>query len=259
MAGQQVRREETLDRNANDLTTKARVKNWQLGCNFAPASRTAASGEARDFHGHTDTKPKFAVSRQLRRNPGFSLTVIVTLAFAIRRQHSDLLGGKCADAEEPADRQPERMGTIYMRIQGQQVSDERHHVNGEQFELLRDDVPALITAISAERASGVNLQAGSRVQYVHAARVPAHYLDVLAIQPVFGRNFAETEDLPNGPKAAILSYGLVEKHFWFQSRHCRRILSSERGTLRSHRSAARRGSYSNERRPLHGVASQSTR
>ncbi len=155
---------------------------------------------------------KFAV-RQLRRNPGFSLTVIVTLAFAIGANTAIFSVVNALMLKSLPYRQPERMGTIYTRIQGQQVSDERHHVNGEQFELLRDDVPALITAISATRASGVNLQAGSRVQYVHAARVSAHYLDVLAIQPVFGRNFAETEDLPNGPKAAILSYGLWRNIF----------------------------------------------
>jgi predicted permease len=155
---------------------------------------------------------KFAV-RQLRRSPGFSLTVIVTLALAIGANTAIFSVVNALMLKSLPYRQPERMGTIYTRIQGQELSNERHHVNGEQFELLRDDVPALITAISATGTSGVNLQAGSRVQYVHAARVSARYFDVLAIQPVFGRNFTETEDLPNGPKAAILGYGLWRNIF----------------------------------------------
>src|SRR6266704_708272 len=58
------------------------------------------------------------------------------------------------------------------------------------------------------RSSGINLQAGSAVQYLQAGRISAHYLDVLAIRPVMGRNFSELEDRPHGPKTAILSYGL---------------------------------------------------
>ena len=57
-------------------------------------------------------------------------------------------------------------------------------------------------------ASGVNLHAGSHVQYLHAGRVSAHYFDVLALHPIAGRNFSEDEDRPHGPRAAILSYAL---------------------------------------------------
>src|SRR5262249_58764699 len=61
--------------------------------------------------------------------------------------------------------------------------------------------------------SGVNLQAASRVQYVHQARISAHYLDVLALQPLLGRNFLEEEDRPHGPKVAILAYPLWRNVF----------------------------------------------
>ena len=108
---------------------------------------------------------------------------------------------------------PERMGTIYTRVTGPRASDERHHLNGEQWELLRDNVPALISAISSPRASGVNLQAGPHVQYVYDGRVSAHYFDVLAIQPAMGRNFSEDEDRPHGPNTALLSYGLWHNLF----------------------------------------------
>ena len=103
---------------------------------------------------------------------------------------------------------PERMGTIYTRVDGLRTSDARRHQNGEQWELLRDNVPSLISAVSGTRASGVNLQSGSRVQYLHAGRISAHYLDVLGIQPIIGRNFTEEEDRPHGPRSAILSYRL---------------------------------------------------
>jgi predicted permease len=100
------------------------------------------------------------------------------------------------------------MGTIYTKVTGSAAWEERHHLNGEQWELLRDNVPSLISAVSATGTSGVNLRADSQVEYLHAGRVSAHYFDVLAIHPIIGRSFSDVEDRPHGPKAAILSYGL---------------------------------------------------
>jgi len=86
-------------------------------------------------------------------------------------------------------------------------------LNGEQWELLRDDVPSLTSALSGTRTSGVNLQSESRVQYLHAGRVSAHYFDVLGFRPVIGRSFSEAEDRPNGPKTTVLSYGVWRSTF----------------------------------------------
>ncbi|HLQ50571.1 MAG TPA: FtsX-like permease family protein [Terriglobales bacterium] len=43
--------------------------------------------------------------------------------------------------------------------------------------------------------------------------ISAHYLDVLALQPMMGRNFSVDEDRPHGPKAAILSYSVWRNVF----------------------------------------------
>ena len=146
--------------------------------------------------------------RQLRRNPGFTATAILTLALSIGANTAIFSIVNALMLKSLPYAHPERMGTIYTWIAGTTATDERHHVNGEQRELLRDRVPALISAVSGIRTSGVNLQAGSHVQYVHNARISAHYLDVLAIQPTVGRNFSADEDRPHGPQVAILSYNL---------------------------------------------------
>ena len=155
---------------------------------------------------------KFA-ARQLRRNPGFTITVILTLALAIGANTAIFSMVNALMLKSLPYSHPERMGTIYTRITGSRASDERHKLNGEQWELLRDNVLSLISAVSSPRTSGVNLQAGSRVEYVHGGRISAHYLDVLAVQPVLGRNFSDDEDRPHGPKAAILSYSLWRNTF----------------------------------------------
>ena len=155
--------------------------------------------------------------RQLRRNPGFTATVILTLALSIGANTAIFSIVSALLLKSLPYSHPERMGTVYTRMRGSRVSDERHHIDGEQWELLRDGVPALISAISSIRpsgtSSGINFETGSRAEYVIGGRISAHYLDVLGIQPVIGRNFSETEDVPGGPKSAILSYNLWRNAF----------------------------------------------
>ena len=151
---------------------------------------------------------RFAV-RQLKHNSGFTVTVIITLALAIGANTAIFSLVNALMLKSLPYAHPERLGTIYTQITGSNVSDERHHLDGNQWELLRDNVPSLICAIYGYgHTSGVNLQSGSRVRYVQNARVSAHYFDVLAIQPVIGRSISLDEDRPHGPKVAVLSYPL---------------------------------------------------
>lgn len=151
--------------------------------------------------------------RQLWRNPGFTVTVIVMLALSIGANTAIFSIVNALMLTSLPYPHPERMGTIYTRITGTRSEDERHKLNGEQWELLRDEVPALMSAVASGRTSGVNLQVGSQAQYLRAGRISVHYLDVLGIHPFVGRNFSEDEDRAHGPKAAILSYGLWRNAF----------------------------------------------
>jgi predicted permease len=155
---------------------------------------------------------RFAV-RQLWRNPGFAVTVILTLALSIGANTAIFSVVNALLLKSLPYSHPERMGTIFTRVTGSNPSDERHGLNGEQWELLRDNVPSLLSAVSSRGTSGVNLQAGSHVQYLHAGRISEHYLDVLAIHPIIGRNFSDAEDRSQGPKSAILSYSLWRNTF----------------------------------------------
>jgi macrolide transport system ATP-binding/permease protein len=154
---------------------------------------------------------KFA-ARQLWRNPGFTGTVIVTLALSIGANTAIFSLVNALVLKSLPYLHPERIGTIYAHATGPSASNERTGIDGEKWELLRDNVPALISAVSGG-ASGVNLNTGSRAQYVHDGRVSAHYLDVLGLQPMIGRNFSVEDDRPHGPKVAILNYNLWRNVF----------------------------------------------
>ena len=118
---------------------------------------------------------KFA-ARQLARNPGFTGTVIVTLALSIGANTAIFSIVNALMIKQLPYTHPERVSTIFKRIQGTQPSNGRNDINGEQWELLRNNVPSLLSAISGGISSGINLLAGQKVEYVHAGRISAHYL-----------------------------------------------------------------------------------
>jgi predicted permease len=151
--------------------------------------------------------------RQFLRNPGFTCTVIFTLALSIGANTAIFSIVNVLILKKLPYPQPERMGTIMMQVQGPSDAQSRHWIDGEQWELLRDNVPSLTSAVSSPLAAGVNLQADRHVEYVHAGRISAHYLDVLGVHPMLGRNFSEAEDRPQGPKFVILSYSLWRSLF----------------------------------------------
>lgn len=151
--------------------------------------------------------------RQLRRNPGFALTVVATLALAIGANTAVFSLVNSLMLKRLAYPQPERLGTIFRVVQGGDGFNGMHSISGAAWERLRDEVPSLLSAVSSRRADGVNLEAGQHVGYVHAGRISAQYLDVLGVHTALGRSFSAAEDRPHGPRAVILSYALWRNTF----------------------------------------------
>jgi hypothetical protein len=83
-------------------------------------------------------------ARQLLRNPGFTVAVLITLALSISANTAIFSLVNALMLKSPPYPHPERMGTIYARVTGPNPSDERTGIDGEKWELLRDDVPSLI-------------------------------------------------------------------------------------------------------------------
>jgi putative ABC transport system permease protein len=155
---------------------------------------------------------RYAV-RQLRHSPGFAATVVLTLSLAIGANTAIFSLVNALLLRDLPFAHPEQIATLYVRTPGPQSSDRPRTIDGEQWYRLRDDVPSLVSAVSLMRTSGANLRAGAVIQYVRTARISTHYLDVLALHPLVGRNFSDDEDRPQGPRTAILTYALWRSAF----------------------------------------------
>ncbi len=160
--------------------------------------------------------------RQLPKSPGFVLAVTLTLALGIGVNTAVFTLVNAFLLRPLPYPEPNRLAVLVLHQEGissksgQFVQDENTSQDGETWELVRDNVPA-IQAASFGGTSGVNLQAGSAsgnsVRYVRDMRVSEHYFDVLGIQPSLGRGFTEQEDRSGGPNAVILSYTIWQSIF----------------------------------------------
>jgi predicted permease len=155
--------------------------------------------------------------RQLRKNPGFAVIAIITLALGIGA-NTTIFSLVNAFLLRPLPYpQPDRLAVVMRHSEGispqtgQFAQEEDPSQDGKTWEEVRDQMPSVHAAVFGG-TSGVNLVAGtgpgSEVRYVQDMRVSARYFEVLGIAPILGRTFTQEEDRPNGPNAAILSYGL---------------------------------------------------
>lgn len=155
--------------------------------------------------------------RQLRRNPGFTFTVLLTLSVAIGANTAVFSMIDALLLRPLPYPQPERVGLLQTRYSGvatdgTTIDGGNTGADGETWQLVHDNVPAVVSGATAG-VGGVNLQVGSSIRYVNEQRVTARYLEALGIPPVFGRSFTEEEDKPNGPKVAVLSAELCRSVF----------------------------------------------
>ena len=56
----------------------------------------------------------------------------------------------------------------------------------------------------------MNMGSGNPPQTVKGLHVSRDYFKVFGVSPVAGRTFSQSEDLPNGPAAAVISYGVAQ-------------------------------------------------
>jgi predicted permease len=150
--------------------------------------------------------------KQLCKNPGYSVVVILTLALSIGANTAIFSVVDAILLRPLPYPDPQRLGSLMQRISGPANAAYPINIDRDTWRYLRDNVPA-VTAAVASNGGGVNLEAAGRAQYVRDQRISASYFDVLGLRPMIGRSFAPAEDTPGGPRVVVLSYSLWKNTF----------------------------------------------
>ena len=154
---------------------------------------------------------RFAL-RQLRKSPGFTLTVLLTLGLCIGANTAIFTVVDRLFLRALPYPDPNRLVMVVSVFHKAGVSDTETSQDGRAWELIRDHAPSIDSAVYGG-TSGVNLFSAGRVEYVQQERVSANFFHVLGIAPLIGREFSREEDIPGGPSLVLLSYGLWQRAF----------------------------------------------
>jgi putative ABC transport system permease protein len=145
--------------------------------------------------------------RSLRRNPGFALTVIITMALGIGANTAifSVVNGVLL---RPL---PYRDGDKLVVLHHGQ-GDALHNDLGFSVKDLNDYRQARSFSDVVEfHNMFFNLLGGAEPERVSTGVVSANYFDVLGVQPLHGRAFVATDDSPGAPAVLVLSHRYWER------------------------------------------------
>jgi predicted permease len=140
-------------------------------------------------------------ARNLRKNPAFALTAVITLALGI---------GGCtamfsvvrAVLLKPLDyADPDRLVEITV---GSTVT---------RYEYLKASAGGFSGIGAFTPQETLTLSGGAEPEVLHGARVSAGFLDILGMHPKLGRGFSAAEDSPAGPVVVMISADLWARRF----------------------------------------------
>jgi predicted permease len=141
--------------------------------------------------------------RQLRKQPGFTVVVLTTLALCIGA-NTAIFSVLDATLLRPLPYpEPDRLAQV-ITADLVRENNENDSQTGALFEAVRDHTLGLDVAAHAGQ-SAVNFFKG-QARLVQEERVSAGFFHVLGVEPMVGREFTREQDVPGGPKVVVLSY-----------------------------------------------------
>jgi putative ABC transport system permease protein len=147
-------------------------------------------------------------ARMLRRTPGFTAVTLVTLALGIGATSAMFSIFNAVLLRPLPWREPDRAVMIWSRWT---AFDKTWLATGEVVDYRRRSTT--LEAIAAWGTGQVNVTGAADPERVGSAAATANLFEVLGARPARGRTFTRQEDLPNGPRVAIISHEIWRRRY----------------------------------------------
>jgi predicted permease len=147
--------------------------------------------------------------RTMARNPWYTLTALVAVALGVGASAAVFSAVDRVLFRPLPYRDEARLASVGMMTP---LDTNEFLFAGGYLDLQRHPGPfEAVTAFQAGTAA-CDLTEQSPLR-LDCLRLAANFLETLGVAPVAGRAFSQTEDLPNGPRVAMISYGLWQSRF----------------------------------------------
>ncbi|SFS12700.1 duplicated orphan permease [Granulicella pectinivorans] len=150
---------------------------------------------------------RFAI-RQLRRNPGFAATAVLTLALGVAAAVTIFAFVDAALIKPLPYTQPSRLAQLFESNQ----TGPRFHLSYLDY-LDWKHLNKVFSSIDIYSPEDFLLDAPGGVQHSQGAHVSDGFFRTLGVNPILGRDFHAGEDLPKAPRTALLSYSAWQNRF----------------------------------------------
>jgi predicted permease len=149
-------------------------------------------------------------SRMLRKNLGFTIVAVITLALGIGANTAIFSVVNSVLLRPLPFREPTHLVRIYSEFPTMQLS--KFWLSPPELIDIQNEAKSW-EAIGGWVAIGQNVGTNSEPLRVTSAAITRGLMDTLGVQPELGRNFTKEEDSKGGPNVALLSHGLWQKAF----------------------------------------------
>jgi len=172
---------------------------------LAASGLTQRKEECRDMRGwnlfdNLSQDFRFAI-RQLRKNAAFTVTAILMLSLGLCASISIFAFVDAALVKPLPYRQPQRLVGAYASIPLCPQCN-LSYLDYRDWKKLNQ----VFSSIDVYNAQGFMLRTNDSFELVRGAYSTAGFFRTLGVTPILGRDFADGEDRPNGPRNVILSY-----------------------------------------------------
>lgn len=153
---------------------------------------------------------RFAL-RMLRKNPGFTIVAVLTLALGIGANIAIFSMVNALLLHPYSFPDLDRLVLVWENRGIDEGLDARSIAPQDATDLV-DGAP-VFDALTTYHCGNFNLSVEGKVQAVLGCRVSAKFFDVLGVKPASGRAFAAAEEQPGNDQVVVLSYGFWQRGF----------------------------------------------
>jgi putative ABC transport system permease protein len=149
-------------------------------------------------------------ARMLLKKPGFTAIAVITLALGIGANTAIFSVVNGVLLRPLPYKEPGRLARVYSEFPTMNLR--KFWISPPEFLDIQKESKSW-ESIGAWATGGVNLSSTGEPIRVTSTSVTRSLIDTLGVSPMIGRNFAQEEERPNGPRAVIISYGLWGRAF----------------------------------------------